>query len=199
VYLHYAIDPTVRAEAATVHYSVASKESTFSVKAVATGLLSALGHSPTIAIPGFEGEIFLNTETVEESSLRILIHSASLSVTDDVSQKDREEINRRMHEEVIESDSFPEIIYECSRVSASKTGEGHYWVALNGELTLHGIQRNQAASARVSINGSTLRAAGDLSVRQSDYEIRPVTALGGAVKLKDELKLTFDILARKQG
>jgi hypothetical protein len=35
-------------------------------------------------------------------------------------------------------------------------------------------------------------------VRQSDYEIRPVSAVGGAVKLKDELKLSFDITARKQ-
>jgi hypothetical protein len=43
-----------------------------------------------------------------------------------------------------------------------------------------------------------LRAAGEFSVRQSDYEIRPVSALGGAVKLKDELKLSFDISARKQ-
>ncbi len=71
-------------------------------------------------------------------------------------------------------------------------------MALNGELTLHGAKRNQPVSARVSVNGDTLRAAGDFSVRQSDYEIRPVSAAGGNVKLKDELKFSFDISARKQ-
>ena len=196
--MHYATEPTIKPEGTTVHYIIETTGSIFTVRAFATGLLSALGHNPTIAIPDFEGEVFLNPDVVEQSSLRITIQSAALTVTDDISEKDREEINRRMHDEVLESDSFPDIVYECSRGSASKTGEGQYWIALNGELTLHGVKRNQPVSARVSVNGNTLRAAGEFSVRQSDYEIRPVSALGGAVKLKDELKLSFDISARKQ-
>jgi hypothetical protein len=44
-----------------------------------------------------------------------------------------------------------------------------------------------------------LHVAGDFSVRQSDYEIKPVSAAGGAVKMKDEIKLSFDIIARKDG
>jgi polyisoprenoid-binding protein YceI len=196
--VHYASELITRPEGDTVHYIIETKGSTFTVKAFATGLLSALGHSPTIALPDFEGEIFLNPDAVEQSSLRMVIHSASLTVTDDIGKKDREEINRRMHDEVLESDFFPDIVYECSRVSASKTGEGQYWAALTGELTLHGVKHSQPVSARVSLNGGTLRAAGDFSIRQSDYEIRPVSAAGGTVKLKDELKLSFDISARKQ-
>jgi polyisoprenoid-binding protein YceI len=195
--VHYAIDPARTMEGTTVRYVIETKGSTFTVRAFATGLLSAFAHSPTIAIPDFEGEISLNPEAVEQSTLRMVIQAASLMVTDDVSEKDREEINRRMQVEVLESDSFPEILYQCSHLSASKTGEGQYWAALAGELTLHGVQRSQPVSARVSVNGATLRAAGEFSIRQSDYEIRPVSAVGGAVKLKDELKLSFDISARK--
>ncbi len=62
-----------------------------------------------------------------------------------------------MHDEVLESDGYPEIIYECSKLSASKTGEGQYWVALNGELSMHGVTRSQPISARVTVNGDTLR------------------------------------------
>ena len=156
------------------------------------------GHSPTISIPDFEGDVSLNTEAIEQSSMRLVIHAASLTVIDDISKKDRDEINRAMHQEVIESDSFPEIIYECSGVTAGKTGENQYLASLNGELTLHGVTRNQPVSARVSLGGDLLRAAGDLTVRLSDYDIRPVKAAGGAVKLKDELKLMFDISARKR-
>jgi polyisoprenoid-binding protein YceI len=194
--VHYAIEPR-KPEGATVRYVTETRGSTFIVRAFATGLLSAFAHSPTIAIPDFEGEISLNPDAVEQSSLRMVIHSASLNVTDDISDKDREEINRRMHEEVLRSDSFPDITYECSRASASKTGEGQYWVALNGELTLHGVTRSQPVSARVSLNGDTLRAAGEFSLRLSDYEIGPVSAVGGTIKIKDELKLSFDISARK--
>jgi len=95
----------------------------------------------------------------------------------------------------LEADSYPEIVYECSSLSASKTGEGQYQVTLNGELTLHGVNREQPVSARVFVNGATLRAAGDVSILQSDYDIQPVTAAGGTIKLKDEVKLSFDITA----
>ena len=168
------------------------------MRAFATGLLSAFGHNPTIAISDFEGEILFNPEAVEHSSLRLVAHAALLTVTDDIREKDREEINRIMQQEVLESDSYPDIVYECSRITASRVGEGQYWGTLNGELTLHGVTRSQPVPARISVNSDLLRTTGDFSVRQRDYEIRPVSAVGGTVKLKDELKLSFDISARKQ-
>jgi polyisoprenoid-binding protein YceI len=194
--LHYAIDQTTPLEA-TVRYLVDGKGSRFTARAFATGLLSAFGHDPTISIPEFEGEARVNLNALGESSLHLVIQAASLTVTGDINDKDRNEINRRMHDEVLESDGYPEITYECSKLSASQTGEGQYWVALNGELSMHGVTRSQPISARVTVNGDTLQAAGDFSVRQSDYEIKPVSAAGGTVKLKDEIKLSFEITARR--
>jgi polyisoprenoid-binding protein YceI len=195
--LHYALNQAETPEGAAVRYQLDGKGSKFTVRAFATGLLSAFGHNPTIAIPDFEGEAVVNPAALEQSTLQIVIHAASLAVTDEMNDGDREEIERRMHQEVLESDGYPDIVYECSKLTASKTGEGQYWVALNGELSLHGVTRSQPVSARVTLNGDTLRAAGDFSVRQSDYEIKPVSAVGGTVKLKDELKFSFDITARK--
>jgi polyisoprenoid-binding protein YceI len=185
-------------QAIKVRYLIDAKRSTFTVRAFATGMLLAFAHNPTIAIQDFEGEVSLNPDAVEPSSLRMVIHAASLTVTDDISEKDRREINRKMHEEVLETDTFADIEYECTRVSGSKIAEGQYMAALNGELTLHGVTRSQPVSARGRLNGDTLRAIGDFSIRLSDYEIRPITAAGGTIKLKDELKLSFDISARKQ-
>src|ERR1700687_510736 len=178
-----------------VRYSIDKERSTFTVRAFATGLLSAFGHNPTIAIPDFEGEIVFNPEAVEQSSLRLVIHATSLIVTDDIREKDRRDINRAMQEEVLESDSYADIIYECSRMTASKIGEGQYWGTLNGALTLHGVKRNQPVPVRIAMNSDVLRATGEFSIRQSDYDIRPVSAAAGTVKLKDELKLSFDIFA----
>jgi len=185
--------------ATAVRYVIDPKGSTFTVRAFATGILSALAHSPTIAIPDFAGEVNFASGTVEDASLRLVVQAASLAVTDDISNKDRHEIERRMHDEVLEAGGFPEIIYECPRASAvQKIGEGLYWVSLNGELTLRGVMHHQVVAARLMLKGDILRAAGEVSVRLSDFEIRPVTAAGGTIKLKDELKLSFDIAARKQ-
>ena len=196
--MHYAIQPTLTPEGNTLRYITESSGSTFVVKAFAGGLLSAFAHNLTIAIPDFEGEIFLNPDAVERSSLRLVVHSHSLMVTDEVNEKDREEITRRMYHEVLESDSSPSIVYETLRTSGSKLGQQQYWFALNGELTLRGVTRGQVVTARVSLNDNTLRADGEFAVRMSDYGIRPVTAAGGTIRLKDELKLSFSISARQR-
>lgn len=185
-------------EATKVRYVIDPKESTFIVRAFATGLFSSFGHNPTIAIPDFQGEIQFTSSALEDASLRIVIQAGSLTVTDDISAKDRQEIERRMHDEVLEADGFPEITYECDRVaSIQKISEGQYAVALDGNLALHGVTQTQPVSARVTMKDDVLRAAGEFSIRQNDYEIRPVSAAGGTVKLKDELKVSFRIIARK--
>jgi hypothetical protein len=43
-----------------------------------------------------------------------------------------------------------------------------------------------------------LRTSGEFVLRQSDYQIKPVTVAGGALKLKDEVKFSFEIVARKR-
>jgi len=196
--MHYATDSALKLEGTTARYTIETQGSSLTVRAFATGLLASIGHNPTITAPDIEGEILFDTEDLTRSSLRLAIRAESLSCIDKISDKDRAEINRRMHEEVLESDSYAEVVYECSRASASKLGESQYWAALNGDLTLHGVNRPQPVSARISVNGDTIRATGDCSILLSQYDIKPVSALGGAVRLKDELKLSFEVVARKQ-
>jgi polyisoprenoid-binding protein YceI len=196
--VHMAIDPPAAPEGTVIQYAIDRKKSSLTVRAFATGLLSSLGHNPTISAPGLDGEILFNPSSLEQSSFRLVVDAASLAATNDISTKDLNEINRRMQEEVLESDAYPEIVFESSRISASKTGEGQYWGNINGELTLHGVKHNQSITVRLSVDADRLRATGEFSIRQSDYEIRPVSAVGGAIKLKDELKFSFDISAGKR-
>lgn len=186
-------------EATVVRYSIDANASTFVAQAFATGLLSSFGHDPKISIGSFQGEVsFTQTGlSIEGAGLNICIQADSLEVTDDISEKDKSEIHRKMYNEVLETDRFPEIVYECSRISASGSGD-RYWVALNGELKLHGVTRAMPISARAVINGSSLRASGEFSIKQSEYQISPVSAAAGAIRLKDEVKCTFDIVARRQ-
>jgi len=186
-------------EDTSVRYIIDTKGSTFFVKAFSAGLLSAFGHDPKIAIRDFQGDASFTVSgaTLENARLEIRIQSGSLEVVDDISDKDRQEIQHRMYTEVLETDRFPEILYECSRVSPSGSGD-RYWLALRGQLTLHGVTNDLPISARLVLNGNNLRASGEFSVRQSDYDISLVSAVGGAIRVKDDLKCTFEIVARKQ-
>ncbi|MGB7148971.1 MAG: YceI family protein [Terriglobales bacterium] len=179
-------------------YIADTKSSQFTAQVFAGGLLSAFGHSPTIAIRDFAAEAKVNLEEIEKSSLKATIHAARLAVKNDISDKDRREIERTMHEEILESSSYPEIVYECSKIAATKNGEGQYSATLNGDLTLHGVTRSLAVPARVVLDGDSLRAFGNFSLRQTDYELKLASVAGGVLKVKDEVKFSFNILAQKK-
>lgn len=185
---------------ATVRYLIDTRGSTFTVRAISEGFLSAFGHSPVIAIRDFSGDVQVipGGAGLGGASLRLRIRADSLEVTNDVSDKDRKEIEKKMYEEVLETDRYPEILYECDRASASGSTDSRYWVALNGELTLHGVTRPFPVSARVAVNPDLLRATGEFSLLLSDYNIERPSVAGGAVRIKDEIKGTFEIVARKQ-
>jgi polyisoprenoid-binding protein YceI len=69
---------------------------------------------------------------------------------------------------------------------------------LNGNLSFHGVTNAQQVSARIAVLGEMLRASGEFTLRQSDYGIKPISVAGGALKVKDELKCSFEMVARKQ-
>jgi polyisoprenoid-binding protein YceI len=179
-------------------YVIDGRSSRATVRAFATGLLSAMGHNPTIAIRDFSGEMKFNPDKLEAGSLKIVIKASSLSVQDDISAKDLSDMERLMNQAVLETDRFPEILYEASNISVAKMADMLYSATLEGSLTLHGVSRNQPIKARVALLGSMLRASGDFALNQTDYDIKLVSVAGGALKLKDELKFSFEIVARSR-
>ncbi len=185
--------------AAATIYTLDPGVSTLTARAFATGLLASMGHNPTFAIRQFAGEARLSTETPEQASVRIVVQSGSLELTDQISDKDRREIERTTRNEVLETSRFPEIIFEASNPSMSKGGEGHYWANITGKLTIRGMAQTQQITAQVTVNDSQLRASGEFTVRQSSFGIKPVSVAGGTLKLKDDVKVTFDFVANKKG
>ncbi|MFZ0806309.1 MAG: YceI family protein [Candidatus Sulfotelmatobacter sp.] len=186
-------------EDATVRYKIDANASQFVVQAFSTGLFSAFAHNPRIAIHNFEGDLSFTQSgaTLQDARVRITVQADSLEVIDDISERDRGEIQARMREEVLLTGSFPEIVYECSRVTASGSGNT-YWAALSGTLTLRGVTQSLPISAKVTLNGNSLKASGEFMLRQSLFGIATVTAVGGTIRLKDDLKCNFEIAAARQ-
>lgn len=178
--------------------SLSLRVSTFTVQAFAAGMLSALGHDPTFAARDYSGEIECNPDTGEGASLVLRVKAASLRLVDDFSSKDRRTIEDTMQAEVLESATFPDITYDspASVTVATRTVDGQFDLAMNGTLALHGVSRRHPITAKVIASGAMLRAFGQFAIRQSDYGIKPVNVGGGALKVKDELKCVFDVVAR---
>ena len=62
---------------------------------------------------------------------------------------------------------------------------------------LHGVTRPVTVPARVTLQGTTLTARGEFTVLHSDFKIQRLSAAAGTVKAADEIRLSFEIVARK--
>ncbi|HJQ67403.1 MAG TPA: YceI family protein [Blastocatellia bacterium] len=176
-------------------YRIDAAQSRFTVRVFVGGLLSGFGHDHTIAARNFSGETQFTYGTVAPASLQMTVRAASLSVTDKVSQSDREKIEATMRDEVLEVAKYPEINFRSTNVTASRVDEGVYQVQISGELTLHGVTRGVVINTRASFGAGGLRAQGEFSIKHADYNLKRVSVAGGTIKVKEEIKLSFDILA----
>jgi polyisoprenoid-binding protein YceI len=184
--------------ASGVRYVVDTRASQFTVQAFASGLIAAVAHSPKIAIREWAGEVRMDSATMRNGTLQVRIKAASLEVLDELRDADRRELHRVMNQEVLETARFPEIMYESSEIKSEKLREDLYRVGVNGRLSLHGISNSHAFVLQAALGPDTARAYGDFTLRQSDYEIRIASIAGGTLKLQDELKFSFYVVARRQ-
>jgi polyisoprenoid-binding protein YceI len=178
-----------------VRYRIDPGASRLTARAFAGGPLAAMGHNPSFAIPELQGEVEFDPASPASSALRMTAAARSLTLTDNMSDKDRRDIERTAREEVLESGKFADIVYDCPASRVTTAGPMQF--SLNGELTLRGVTRTQPVSARVYLTGDVLRGNGEATIRQSEFGIRPVAVAGGVLKVKDEVKVAFDIVARR--
>jgi polyisoprenoid-binding protein YceI len=183
---------------AATQYILDKSASRFSVRAFASGMLAAMGHNPTIAIRDFTGELHFDPAAPKDASLSMQIRADSLEVTDEIKRKDRLEIESNMRQKVLETSKFPVIFFASTQASADQLGEGRYRVALHGNLSLHGVTGPLQIITQLTMLGDMLRASGEFTILQSSYGIARISVGGGALTLKDELKFSFDMVARKQ-
>ena len=95
---------------------------------------------------------------------------------------------RMIGPEVLDTQKFPSIAFASTMVEA--VGADRWNVS--GRLTIHGQTRPVVFLATRA--GGRYRGA--VTIKQRDFGITPISIAGGTVKVKDELKIEFDIVAR---
>jgi polyisoprenoid-binding protein YceI len=180
-------------------YKFDPRQSKFTARAFASGILSALGHSQTFAVRDFQGHMRFEAGRVEGMTLDLTIRAGSLELRDHVSPDDLHEIEQRMRRDVLTIEAFPEITYQAENVSAEPIRQSEYRLRIGGRLTLRGITRPHAVDAHLKIFQDGILLSGECPLHLPDYRIEPVTALGGAIKLKDELQVAFDLFSVLEG
>jgi polyisoprenoid-binding protein YceI len=121
-----------------------------------------------------------------------------MEVLDEIKKDDLKNLQREMFDNVLEVKNFPTAVYESKEITVQKLTADLMRAQVNGELCFHGVVQPLSLQANVAILGGNLRITGDFSLRQSGYGIKPVSFAAGTLRLKDELKFTFDLVAQRQ-
>jgi polyisoprenoid-binding protein YceI len=157
--------------------------STIMVRVYKSGFLSAFGHNHEIQAPIQSGEV----NESDPASVELRVDAQKLQVLDpELSEGTRAQIQDTMNGiQVLDVAHFPEIRFRSTSVEPK--GPGH-WIA-HGNLALHG--KEHPIAVEVILQGERYR--GSASLKQTDFGITPVTVAGGTVKVKDEVKIEFEI------
>lgn len=192
------VEPSGSAVPAEVRYRLDPGKSNFIVRAFSGGLLWFRGHDHLIAIREFNGEVRLTPDTVVPASLQLTVKTNSLVETRDVfTEQQKQIINKELREIVLETGKYPEIIFRSTNVTGKLGPGGVFDAKVEGDLTMHGVTRRIELPAEVTLVGDDLKAKGEFSVDRSDFKVKATSAFHGLVRVRNNLKFTFDLVAHR--
>ena len=186
---------------AGLDYVINSEKSKLEVSVFKEGVFKAFGHNHLISATRISGRVLFNEKALRDSSVELIIPADSLSVVDPgESETDRRRVQSTMAgEEVLHSDKYPEIRFNSTRIVDSKKIDDGWDITLEGRLALHGFEQPISLPLHLRAKEGELHAEGEASLLQTDFGITPIKIGGGAVKVKNKVRIRFDVVARALG
>ena len=169
------------AQAATVD----TQKSTLTVRVYKTGLFSGFAHDHEISAPIDNGSF-----SEESLSVDISISATRLKVMDkESSDSEKEKIQTKMlGPEVLDTQQFKEIKFHSTKIETAGAGN---WL-VTGDLTVHG----QSHPVVFQVTKADGHYRGTAEIKQKDFGITPISIAGGGVKVKDAVKIEFDVVGQ---
>lgn len=157
-------------------------KSLLTVRVYKSGLFSAFAHDHEIRAPIQAGSFDEQKHTVE-----FKVKAAELKVLDpDGSDSERSQVQHTMEgPKVLDPDKFPEISFHSTSIEVAGPGKWN----VQGDLTLHG----QTHPVKVEVEGANGHYRGSSRFRQTEFGMTPITIGGGSIKVKDEVRIEFDV------
>jgi len=182
------------------NFRLVPAESSLRVFVGKAGLLSMLAHDHNIGVRDYSGQVTIPAAGITGAQLELKVDTRSLVILDpEVSESDRKKITRSMHEEVLESAKYPEAVFRSTGLTdVSEQRDGEIRFQLRGDLTLHGQTRSVVIPVAVRRTAGQLKAVGRYTLRQTEFGIRPYSTAGGAIKVKNDVVVDFQITAKGQ-
>ena len=162
------------------------------------GSLARLGHDHVVASHDAQGYVLpdagnadlyveLDRLVVDEPALRAEAHFDTKPSPEDIAGTRRNMLGSG----VLDAARYPFARVHVAGVGA--TGDAR---AASVSITLHGMTRAMQVPLRIETSADEMTVSGQLTLRQTDFGIAPLSVLGGAIQVKDAIDLSFRLHAR---
>lgn len=97
--------------------------------------------------------------------------------------------------EYLKADEYPEITFELTSMNNFTSTNGAYETLAEGILTVAGISRNiEVKGTLQATDDERIRITGSHEMKMSDFDVETPTALLGAIRARDDMKVSFDLV-----
>ena len=197
--------PTADLRGATV-YEVSAKDSDIRILVYRAGTLARLGHNHVMTAGALTGKVWINP-ALEKSGLQLSFPVEQMVVDDPAARKasgddfppdipaaDRDGTRKNMlRPEVLDGEHFHNITLRSTKVSGTASAP-----RILTHVTIKDASRDVDVPAKVTVEGSKLTASGEFDLKQTDFGIKPFSIGLGTLSVKDELHVSFKIVALKK-
>lgn len=162
------------------------------------GLMGRRYPTHRVLAKSFNGKIEL---PADETKIEIEVSAETKMLTNvdaTMSEFERKEFHASLRGPILEADKFPAIKFTSVSVTGLQKDADVRTFTLNGDLTLHGVTRRVAFPVTVTLKEKELRATGEGKLKQSDFGLTPFEKGMGLIKIGDEVKVGFSIIAKTQ-
>jgi len=157
-----------------------------SVKTGRRGAAAKAGHDLVIHVNNWEATFEVGADPAE-SSIALTADGSSLRVhkgtggMKELSDDDKDNIHQSIDKDILKKSTI-----EFKSTSVAPTGGG---LAVTGDLTLNGKTNPITFDLTVGDDG---KFSGSAKITQSDFKMKPFSALYGALKVVDEVEVVVD-------
>jgi polyisoprenoid-binding protein YceI len=151
------------------------------------GMAARAGHDLEIGVENWSA-------TLDASGLKATIDATSLNVLEghggvkSLSDGDKTDIKKNISQKILKTDQNPQITFESGPISCD--GDGAWPLA--GRLTLVGATNPIEIPATVASTDSEVTLTASIQLVQSQFGIKPFTAMMGALKVADPVEIRLE-------
>ncbi len=190
----------------TSFYQIDANKSELVTRLFPGGFVGFMGHNHVIRATRFSGSIQFDPEKHSFFAAFIEVKTASLKADEPkirakyklkkkIRKRDRKRIQNTMKSaEQLDVKKFPVMTFKATKVEKQKKDK----YRIHGDLTMHGVTRPVSLSMLAKIEKSQVTLKGSLKFKQSDFGIKPFSAVFGSVKNKDKAILLIKLVASLQ-